>query len=451
MTRGRIAIGEFVFNRDPACGEAHNFPMTVSRLPGLVLTDHEFRVPLDYDRPERGEISLFAREVAEPGAAERNLPWLVFLQGGPGFAAPRPTGLSGWVKRAVREFRVLMLDTRGNGRSTPVLTRTLMKLPDDAARADYLKQFRADRIVDDCEFLRARLAGGARWAVLGQSYGGFCAVHYLSAHPEGLSLALVTGGLPPLDGGAEDYYQETYPVMVVKNRRWLERYPGDAALAQKLFAHLRAREVTLPTGGRLTVERFQVAGLQLGFSDGAETIHWLLEKAFIDGPDGEELSLPFLRAFENLENFQTNPIYALLHEMCYTQEAASNWAAHRVRADFPEFDWAPGKDPWLTGEMIYPWMFEQLPELRALKGTAELLARDAAWPRLYDPVRLAKNTVPCAAAVYADDPFVPRVFSEQTAAAIPGMKVWLTNEYEHDGLRQDGEKILDRLLALARG
>jgi hypothetical protein len=89
--------------------------------------------------------------------------------------------------------------------------------------------------------------------------------------------------------------------------------------------------------------------------------------------------------------------------------------------------------------------------LRALKGTAELLARDGDWPRLYDPVRLAKNGVPCAAAVYADDPFVPRVFSEQTAAAIRGMKVWLTNEYEHDGLRQDGEKILDRLLALARG
>jgi hypothetical protein len=193
--------------------------------------------------------------------------------------------------------------------------------------------------------------------VLGQSYGGFCAVHYLSVHPEGLSMALITGGLPPLDGSAEDYYQETYPVMVVKNRRWLERYPDDAALARKLFTHLRERDVTLPTGGRLTVERFQVAGLQLGFSDGAETIHWLLEKAFIEGPEGEELSLPFLRAFENLENFQTNPIYALLHEMCYTQEAASNWAAQRVRADFPEFDWAPGKDPWLTGEMIYPWMF----------------------------------------------------------------------------------------------
>ncbi len=105
--------------------------------------------------------------------------------------------------------------------------------------------------------------------------------------------------------------------------------------------------------------------------------------------------------------------------------------------------------PLLTGEMIYPWMFEQLPALRPLRGAAELLAKKSDWPVLYDPAALAKNSVPCAAAIYVEDPFVPRRFSEATAAAIPGMKTWITNEYDHDGLRADGEKLLDRLIALA--
>jgi hypothetical protein len=31
------------------------------------------------------------------------------------------------------------------------------------------------------------------------------------------------------------------------------------------------------------------------------------------------------------------------------------------------------------------------------------------------------------------------------------MRVWLTSEYDHDGLRADGARILTRLLELARG
>jgi hypothetical protein len=31
------------------------------------------------------------------------------------------------------------------------------------------------------------------------------------------------------------------------------------------------------------------------------------------------------------------------------------------------------------------------------------------------------------------------------------MRPWVTNEYQHNGLRADGARILDRLIALARG
>ena len=104
----------------------------------------------------------------------------------------------------------------------------------------------------------------------------------------------------------------------------------------------------------------------------------------------------------------------------------------------------------LTGEHVVPWMFEELGGLAPLRDAAHLLAEHD-WPRLYDLDRLAANEVPAAAAVYAEDLYVERRFSEQTAAHVRGLRPWLTNEYEHNGLRADGARILGRLIDLARG
>jgi pimeloyl-ACP methyl ester carboxylesterase len=88
---------------------------TTYRVPGAVLTEREHRVPLDHARPDGPSITVFAREVAAPDGLDR--PYLVFLQGGPGFEAARPTSpLTGWMKRAVQQYRVLLLDQRGTGR-----------------------------------------------------------------------------------------------------------------------------------------------------------------------------------------------------------------------------------------------------------------------------------------------------------------------------------------------
>jgi hypothetical protein len=101
--------------------------------------------------------------------------------------------------------------------------------------------------------------------------------------------------------------------------------------------------------------------------------------------------------------------------------------------------------------MIYPWMLDTDPALRPLRETAEILADRDGWPPLYDPARLAANEVPAAAAVYYDDMYVPRELSVQTAGIIRGLRPWITNEYEHDGLRVSSGKVLDRLIALTRG
>ena len=71
-----------------------------------------------------------------------------------------------------------------------------------------------------------------------------------------------------------------------------------------------------------------------------------------------------------------------------------------------------------TGEHVYPWMFEDYGELAPLREAAELVAGHE-WPRLYDPAVLAGNEVPCAAAIYTEDMYVEREFSEETAAQSP--------------------------------
>jgi pimeloyl-ACP methyl ester carboxylesterase len=417
---------------------------------GMELTDYELTVPLDHERPSGESLSIFARAVRDSEKAAETRPWLVFLQGGPGFPGPRPTKNDGWLKRALDDYHVLLLDSRGNGRSSVVLPQTLSRRGNARAQADYLMHFRADSIVRDAELIRRQLVGEEEpWSVLGQSYGGFCAVHYLSAHPRGLREVFITGGVPPLSASPDEYYRHTYPEVQRKTRNFFARYPADREVCSRIFEYLHRHDIALPTGGPLTVRRFQQAGFMLGFDDGMENLHYLLESAFCPGVNGDELSLPFLRAFENSQSFETNPIFAVLHEACYTQGAASRWSAQRVRAEFPDMDWAPGRPSSFTGEMIYPWMFEDYTGLRPLREVAEILAGEARWPMLYDAGQLARNTVPCVAAVYAEDMYVPRALSERTAQAIPGMKVWLTNEFEHNGLRAS-PAVFERLLALRR-
>jgi hypothetical protein len=96
-------------------------------------------------------------------------------------------------------------------------------------------------------------------------------------------------------------------------------------------------------------------------------------------------------------------------------------------------------------------MFDEYKYLHPLKETAEILATYADWPDLYDPAVLKTNTVPCAAAIYYDDMYVERAFSEETAQNIRGIKLWVTNQYEHNGLRADGEVVLGRLLDMLHG
>jgi pimeloyl-ACP methyl ester carboxylesterase len=391
---------------------------------GLVLTEHDFDVPVDHDRPDGSRITVFAREVADPDGLDK--PYLLYLQGGPGFEAPRPTrhpSGPAWLDRALQDFRVLMLDQRGTGRSSPL---------DATATVDELVNYRADAVVRDAELVRQALDVD-RWSVLGQSFGGFCVTRYLSSAPEGLREAFITGGLPAFEVPVDEVYAHTFELAIERSRRYYERYPEDRERVRALMAD----PVRLASGDLLTPDRVRQLGLNLGMSDGAESLHYLLELP------------PNSPAFRHDANdplhFDRDPIYHLLQEACWADGGATRWAAQRVRPEAYERELE-----LLYGEHMLASVYDDYAALRPLRDAAHALAEHD-WPRLYDFDVLARNEVPAAAAIYAGDLYVPMRYSTDSVRRIRGLRPWITNEYEHNGLRADGERILGRLIDLARG
>jgi pimeloyl-ACP methyl ester carboxylesterase len=426
------------------------------RQAGVVLTDRRFSVPLDHDAPDGERIELFAREAVAAGREDADLPWLLYLQGGPGFGANRFSGKQAWLGRALENYRVLLLDQRGTGASATVNRQTLALRGDAAQQAAHLGLFRADSIVRDCELIRREVTGGAPWTVLGQSFGGFCATHYLSTAPEGLTAALITGGLPDLGAHADDVYRAAFPRIERKVRAHYARYPMDVERAREIGTHILEHEPVLPGGYRLTLEAFQSLGIWLGGSDGSDRLHYLLENAFVRTPGGRELSDALQEQLAAALSYASNPLYAVLHEAIYAQGGRPTaWSAERVRGEFPQFDGEKtlvnGGPLFFTGESVHPWQLDTDPALRPLKEAAEIVAARTDWAPLYDPARLAANEVPVAAAVYFDDMYVDREMSLRTAGQIQGARCWVTNEFEHDGLRAGGPRVLDRLIDMVHG
>jgi len=331
-------------------------------------------------------------------------------------------------------------------------------------QAAYLTHFRADSIVHDCELIRKALGIG-QLSLLGQSYGGFCSLTYLSLFPGSLRAVYLTGGLAPvLQPGPDEVYRRTYRRVMTRNKRFYSRYPGDVERVREIVAHLHEQGgVPLPGGGVLTARRFLSLGLGLGTGSGMESMHWLLESAFVDVDGKRELDYRFLVNVEAMQSFDTNPIYWILHESIYcgTETGASRWSAQRVLGEAPfkeAFDFQatlanPSGPPLMfTGEMVYPWFADDFATLGGLKEAAELLAAKDDWGCLYDSDMLRNTSVPVAAAVYYEDMFVERALSEETANLLgEKCKVWVSNEFQHSALGDSGARVLSMLMKMANG
>ena len=378
---------------------------------GHTIIEHRLPVPWDPASPD-DTFELFAREVYADGGADN--PPLVFFQGGPGFPAIRPYGATGWFGELLEHYRVILLDQRGTGNSHRI---DAASDPQDRT-LERLAVLRQDYIVEDAEALR-RALGIEKWALFGQSFGGFCITAYLSAYPESVTEAFLTGGLPTITDPVDDVYRTTYTKLTFRQEQFFTQVPC-------------------------------TIGINLGRGDGYLSLAYLLENPFVTVKGVKRLRRDFLASVGAQVSFEGAPLYAAIHESIYGGVGGThptNWSAHRIREEIAGYE--EGADPrtadkfYLTGEHIYPWQFTEDPALRPFAESAEQLAQHE-WRRSpYDADTLGSAASPtAAAAVYVDDVFVPFELSMATAHAYRDVRPHITNFYQHDGIGFGGAEIL---------
>ena len=247
-------------------------------------------------------------------------PYLLFLQGGPGIQATRPT--SPPVRLDEAGHRGLPGPAAG-----PAGNRSLHPGraggpggPPPREQADYLARFHAPPIVLDAEHIRRELEVTAG-SVLGQSFGGFTTMTYLSLAPEGLRGGDDHRGLSPVGRPPDDVYAATGPAAGREEPGLLPALPGrpGAGGRDPGAPGLVSRTSACPSGGRLTPRRFRQLGIWLGDSAGCELLHHLLD--LLLGLD----RLP-LRHRGRCGSAR-NPIYATLHESTYADGVPTRWSA----------------------------------------------------------------------------------------------------------------------------
>lgn len=268
-------------------------------------------------------------------------------------------------------------------------------------------------------------------------------------------------------------------VLKERSLNYYERYPGDIAAVKRIIKSLLAEPATLPSGGKLTARRFLNLGLSLGGSPSAfASFHELISTACISNDDDEkvEFTRAFLKRIDSEQSFDDHPLYFLMHESIYgdgPKNSPTDWAANRAYEALvktpSEFDYrltctlnSDERPVLFFGEMVFPWMAEgDFAEVSGvgMRSLADALAKKDDWGPLYDADHMRKvlqdgSISRAAAAVYLDDMYVDfNACMEVTKRGGPleKCKIWVSNDYQHSGLRDDGATIFTKLYGMATG
>lgn len=302
---------------------------------------------------------------------------------------------------------------------------------------------------------------------------------YLSQVDNPPRICLLTGGIGPMSTAAYDLYKSLWERVKERNLQYYEMYPGDIAVVKKIVGALLEKPAALPSGGLLTARRFLQQGLALGGSPSAfAAIHAKLSTAFLTDHDNDEpeFTKAFLQGMEHDAPFDNHPFYFLLHESIYGDGpgfSPTQWAAHRAYEDLvktpSEFDYkltstmdSDARPTLFFGEMVFPWMADgDYVELSGLgmRCLAHALAQKDDWGPLYDAHRMRQalgggSVTRAAAAVYVDDMYVDFdacLKLTKRGGPLDKCKLWITNEYQHSGLRDNGAEIFSKLYSMATG
>lgn len=328
----------------------------------------------------------------------------------------------------------------------------------------------------DLEAVRQCLTAGIddpdkrKWSIFGQSFGGFVALTYLSKYPEGLREVFMTGGLAPISRTPDEVYEALFKKVQQRNEAYYKKFPEDASVVRRIASYLfghPSHAVKLPSGGRLSPKRLLTFGHMFGMHNGLDIVHSMILRMKQDLDQYGFLTRPTLDQAETFLTFDSTPIYAILHEAiyCFKDGLSSGWAAQQVGQKLVNFEWlATGYDEkyfnnivaadekakplFFTGEMIFPFMFDDYPELHRMRKVAELLAKYNHWDDLYDEDQLDNNNVPVYAATYIEDMYVEYDLAKETASKVRGIKTFETNAMYHNAIRARSEEVLQQLFKL---
>ncbi|KAF6746774.1 alpha/beta-hydrolase [Ephemerocybe angulata] len=436
---------------------------------GLKVIERYFDLPLDYSKPEGTKIKIFARQVIPTDKAktlnkQSDLPIVVYLQGGPGYEIPF-RGRSGFAGELYKNgYQVLWIDQRGTGLSTALSPDTVPShIQTPRETADYIKHFLARNIVRDCETIRRILLGNRpneedrKWTILGQSWGGWLSLTYLSFHPEGLKEVWLTGGLAPIAlNEPGEVYKRLIPRLAKRNAIYYQKYPADIARIRKIAAYLDSNDVVLPNGTTLSITVLQLLGMSFGAKGGIDNVHQIIFRVAQDLEIFGKLSYKTLHMIEQEHGFDENPLYAILQEPIYCQGAPARWAAKRAFESETQFSWnhvkslSDSEPLYLLGETMLPEMYDSFAGLRPWKEVAHILAEDDNWTPPFDLEQLAKNEVKVSAVTYYDDMYVDFDLAQDTARRVKNVEQYITNQHGHDGLRQDASDVIGKLIQLSK-
>lgn len=415
----------------------------------------EFEVPLGIDART---ITVVANIIQKSPSIDDFTNPILYLEGGPGFSSGLPTTDLGVTKELLaRGFQVFSLDQRGTGYSSALEPSSLAQLP-QKDQFPYLQCFRSDHVIEDCEHIRREL-GIEKWTLLGQSNGGFLSFIYLSKYPDALKQVLVTGGIPPIGYTNDHVYSATYARTSERNKHYYSKYPQDIEAVKAICHYLDTHVTTLPCGGTLSVERFQQLGLLFGALGGTDAIHHVVHKFAYELETRGAPTVSTLASVSAMQSFGSNIIYTFFLEAiyCVDNTPPSNWTADKLRhaKGNEKYVYSKTSDQvYFTGEMVYPSMFEDYAELRPLRALADQVHTHTAWSPLYNTARLGEITwekVPVVAAVYVHDQYVDfdtslavkrRVFGDSN------VKMFVTSQFFHNGLRSHPDKVLGALFGL---
>ncbi|KAL8679936.1 MAG: hypothetical protein Q9186_003850, partial [Xanthomendoza sp. 1 TL-2023] len=236
------------------------------QMPGrLKISEYFFEVPLNHASPHDGSLRLFARSIerfekpVDVGKAEaKHLPWLLYLQGGPGMPCKSPQNY-GWTEKALdKGYQILFLDQRGTGLSSTVTEQTLSR------------------------------------------QGAF-----------------ILGGLAPLVEQPDSVYQSLYLKVAERNQSYYNKYPEDVRRVKDIVHYLQTEKVDLPSGGTLSIARLRQLGIDFGFHGGIDSVHEIVLRMASDLNYFGNFTRPTLAQFEGMQSFDNCPLYALIHESIY--------------------------------------------------------------------------------------------------------------------------------------